>query len=277
MYFSRQPLLILGLLILSGCSVGPRRSQGPTTPQLKSFALKVPHRAWQGVAVDDQFLYLLSDRNESFVLENLITVLSHDGREIRTIQADSGSAVPEDHFFSFGDGNVISGKLYVTAYNFNSRPRPKILKSRILVYDLPSLTWLQSFEIGDGVAESVTLHAGFFWVTYHDRMLVRRFDTHFVLLAEYPLSEERGSYGGYQGAVWRDDRFFLQMHGPNHPGKEPSKGLDVYRFVKDTFVFEETLPPLSYGSGQGVAVYGDILIQNDRPGNAIEVRAGILH
>ncbi len=277
MKLSRSALLTLGLLVLAGCSTGPRRSQDPSLLHLRSFVLDVPHRAWQGIAVDDQFLYLLSDRNENFALENLITVLSHDGQVVRTVHAEPETVAPEDQFFSFGDGNIFSGKLYVTAYNFNSRPRPTDLKSRVMIYDLPSLTLLQNYDIGEGVAESVTLHAGSFWVTYHDRMIVRRFDTNFVLLADYPLPMQPGTYGGYQGAVWQKDHFYLQMHGPNHLGEEPSKGLDVYLFADEAFVFLKTLPPLSYGSGQGVAVFGDMLIQNDRPGNAIEVRSGILY
>jgi len=171
---------------------------------------------------------------------------------------------------SFGDGNMIDGKLYVTAYNINSGGRP--LQSQVLVYTVPGMKLLHIHDIGGGVAESVTKHDNDFWVTYYDKMIIGRFDHAFKHKEDYNVSEAKGEFGGYQGAYWEGEYIFMQMHGPNHLGLNPSKGLDKYRFDGDTFMFEGTQKPLDYGTGQGVAVQYGYLLQNDRPENGVVIQ-----
>ena len=67
----------------------------------------------------------------------------------------------------------------------------------------------------------------------------------------------KGEHGGYQGAYWDGEDFLVQMHGPNKLGLKTSKGMDRYRFNGTGFVFIRTEKPLTYGTGQGVAVYGE--------------------
>jgi len=170
---------------------------------------------------------------------------------------------------SFGDANVIDGKFYVTAYNVNSGAKDWV--SRVLIYSLPDLELMDEIDIGEGIAESVTKSRGLFWVTYHDRMAVGVFNERFNLLRYEDLANLSAEYGGYQGAYWEGDRFFAQTHGPNELGLSPSKGMDEYRFDGERFRYVCTRAPMSYGAGQGVAVYRGVVLQNDRPANEVLV------
>ena len=75
-------LLGLSLLGLGWIALGCAAEEKPpsASPDLpRSFALSQPYRAWQGVAIDDSFVYVFTDRNEAFELENIISVYSHQG------------------------------------------------------------------------------------------------------------------------------------------------------------------------------------------------------
>jgi hypothetical protein len=228
-----------------------------------------PYRAWQGVAADDDYVYVFTDRNATFGLENIISVYDHDGVFVSEVRNAYTGTDGGGHFMSFGDGNVISDMLFITAYNVNGGGAPPY-QSRVLVYSSPELELTQEWNIGSGIAESVTWHNGSFWTTYHDQMVIRQFDTEFTFVDEYDLSELPGPYGGYQGAYWADDDLLIQMHGPNGPGLEPpAKGLDRYHWNGTEFEFVRTEEPRSYGTGQGVALWNDYVFQNDRPANMI--------
>ncbi len=222
------------------------------------------------MAVDGQYIYVFTDRNEKFELENIISLYTHEGSKVREYRDIYTGTDSRGKFMSFGDGNLIEGNIYVTAYNANSRGRP--FESRVLVYSTPDLQLLKTYEIGEGIAESVTKYMNYYWITYNEKMVVKQFDTSFNIVHAYTLSEGKGEYGGYQGAYWQNDNFLVQMHGPNELGLNPSKGLDKYWFNGDEFVFLKTEIPLSYGSGQGVANYVDYIIQNDRPSNSVNLK-----
>jgi hypothetical protein len=255
---------------LIACSNSSRAPVEANSDSIESFRVQGEFRAWQGVAIDPDYIYVLTDRNEAFELENIISIYTHRGKRVGQHKGAYTVRDSRGRFMSFGDGNVIEGRLYVTAYNANSGGRP--LESRVVIYSLPEVKLVSEHDIGGGVAESVTKHMGSYWVTYHDEMEVRRFDAGFRLIRSYPLSEPMGEYGGYQGAYWDAAELFVQMHGPNEAGQHPSKGLDRYLFDGTKFVFVGSASPLSYGAGQGVAVYGEYVLQNDRPGNSIVVK-----
>lgn len=261
---------LTGFAMLVACvTVNAFACQTPEQ-RLASFLLQDKYRAWQGVTVDTQYIYVLTDRNESFGLENIISAYSHAGEKLREWRNAYSGVDSGGRFMSFGDGNLIDRKLYVTAYNANSGGRP--LESRVVVFSVPDMKLVSEYDIGGSVAESVTKHNQSYWVTYHDKMEVGEFDLGFHPLRSYALSEPMGEYGGYQGAYWDGNFFLAQMHGPNEPGLRRSKGLDRYRFDGDKFVFIRTEEPLGYGTGQGVARYGQYLLQNDRPANSIVVK-----
>jgi len=237
---------------------------------LDSITLDSDYRGWQGVAVENDRMYVLTDRNESFELENIISVYSLSGQKISELRAAYIGKDRNNKFMSFGDGNVIDGKLYVTAYNFNGGGHP--YESKVLTYRLPQLDLEEEKELPEGVAESITKHGGHFWVVYHDKMEVYQLDLNFNLVKKFELSESISSYGGYQGSFWASEYFFAQMHGANKLGDVPAKGLDKYKYLGDRFIFLETLAPLSYGTGQGVCLTDDVIYQNDRPYNIIVLK-----
>jgi hypothetical protein len=237
---------------------------------LGSVFMDAAYRGWQGIAVENDQMYVFTDRNENFELENIISVYSLSGQKISELRAAYEGKDRSDKFMSFGDGNVIDGKLYVTAYNFNGGGHP--YESKVLIYNLPELDIEEERELPGGVAESVTKHGGHFWVVYHDKMEVYQLDLDFNLVKKHKMSESISSYGGYQGSFWSGEYFFAQMHGANTLKATPSKGLDKYKYVGDRFIFLETLDPLSYGSGQGVCLTDDVIYQNDRPYNIIVMK-----
>lgn len=251
-------------------------AMGYGNSELRAWESPIPmqqeYRAWQGVAVNDVAIYVFTDRNENFELENIISEYSHDGEFRREIRNAYTGIDSQGYFMSFGDGNTVEGRLLVTAYNAVSGGRPPYV-SRVLIYSLPDIVLVGEYNIGDGIAESVTLHNNSYWITYHDQMILREFDNDFEHIGTYTLSEPMGPYGGYQGAAWVGDDILLQMHGPNWDGLDPpSKGLDRYHFSDSEFVFVGTEIPLSYGSGQGVSIYNNRVFQNDRPANGIVSR-----
>lgn len=149
---------------------------------------------------------------------------NHLGQKISEYREAYTGTDSRGNFMSFGDGNVLDGKLYITAYNFNSRARP--LESRIVVWSLPDLGLISEHDIGEGLAESVRKYDESYWVAYHDEMVARRFDADYRLLDSYELSQPKGKYGGYQGSYWDGDDLLLQMHGPNKHERDGAKGLD---------------------------------------------------
>lgn len=268
----RRNLIISFTILLCSGGCGEKTSQQTISDQvvLRDFKIADSNRAWQGLAIDEQYIYVFTDRNEKFALENIISVYTHQGSKVREYRNIYAGGDSQGKFMSFGDGNLIDGNIYVTAYNANSGGRP--FESRVLVYSTPEIKLLKTYEIGEGTAESVTKYMNYYWITYNEKMVVKQFDSSFDIVHTYPLSEGIGKYGGYQGAYWENDNFLAQMHGPNKAGLTPSKGLDRYRFDGDEFVFRKTEIPLSYGSGQGVAIYGEYILQNDRPSNSIIVK-----
>ena len=246
-----------------------------STPQsdtiLKTFTLSKKYRAWQGVAIDGKNIYVFTDRNETFGLENIISVFTHEGIEVRTYKKLYDKERKQTVFMSFGDGNIIGEYLYITAYNANSNINLPY-ESQVLVYSIPNIKLVKVFDIGGGVAESVTRYKDHYYITYHDSMVLKEFDLTFKMIETYSLSQVMGGYGGYQGAYWEGDNILIQMHGPNKLDQNPSFGLDRYKFDGNKFIFIKREEPLSYGTGQGVAKSKNYILQNDRPDNAIIVK-----
>ena len=245
-------------------------SQDPPITSLQSFSISKKYRAWQGVTIDDQYIYVITDRDEYFGLKNIISIYSHKGIPVTELRAAYRGTDENGYFMSFGDANIINGRLYITAYNANSGGFPWI--SRVLVYDPHLLELEEEIDIGSGIAESVTQHDGDYWITYHDRQIIGRFDSSFNFIKNYSLANLEDTYGGYQGAYWDGHYLYAQMHGPNEFGKTPSPGLDRYRFNGKKFEYICTKLPLSYGSGQGIAAYNGSILQNDRPANTIIIK-----
>lgn len=166
--------------------------------------MKKPFRAWQGVGANGKSVYVTTDRSEKFSLLNTISVYDLEGNFIKELKRAYTGKDTHNRFMSFGDCYVSSDFLYATVYNFNSAPPEDERISRIVKYSLPDLKQVHVFDIGDGTAESLAKYKGFFWIVYHDKNEIRRFDSQFRLQKSYPLSETFGDEGGIKA-------FFLMV------------------------------------------------------------------
>ena len=242
-------------------------------PSIDYFNATKAKRFWQGVGVYNDQIFTLTDQDSSGTANNIIQVYDLYGRFIRekkyayTATDSSGS-----HFMSFGSGMYFDGLgyFYVTVYNLNGGGAAPYI-SRVIKYDIATLSVQASYEIGNGVAESVTFYSGSFWVCYHNSMIVRQFDTAFTLQNEYSLPRTIGSYGGYQSIIFENGFVYLNMHGPNTYGSTPLGAYDKYSFNGTSFTYIETITPPTYGCGQGVASYKGKYYWTDRPSNSIVI------
>ncbi|MFT8348765.1 hypothetical protein [Clostridium saccharoperbutylacetonicum] len=244
------------------------------SPSVMKIPLVGDYRGWQGVTVANDLIYVFTDRNESFGLENIISVYSLDGKLISEKRNAYTGLDPQGKFMSFGDGNEIDGFLYVTAYNINSGGSPLI--SRVVKFNISDLTVNAVYEIGAGTAESVTKKDNAFWVAYHDIAGIRKYDLNFTFLQQYTLSYVDAPDGLFQGTLWDGNYFYANLHGHNSNGDATAfSQLRKYQFDGTNFNFIEAIAPPTDGCGQGLAKYGDYYFWNDRPNNLIVVSKNI--
>lgn len=238
-----------------------------SSSDLKYFQAHNNYRAWQGVATDGTYIYVATDRDENFGLQDIISVYDMNGNFVKEkLNAYTGTD-PQGKFMSFGGFSIIDGVLFATVYNCNSGGSPCI--SRIVEFSLPTLEVIKTTEIGNGVAESIKKYNGSYWVSYYDAQQIKQFDLSFTLVNTYPLSQSMGPYGGYQGLMWYDGDIYLNMHGPNKYGQTPEGALDRYSFNGSSFTYIETIEPPTYGTTQDVNYYDGCFYWDDRPANRI--------
>lgn len=271
----KLPFILVFLLL-----VAPITTYGTMTlfkpdkiaPSILYFDGHKDYRMWQGVASDGKYIYVFSDRDENFELENIISVYTLDGKFVKEKTEAYTQKSTTDKFMSFGDGRVINGYLYVTVYDFNGGSAQLPVnerESRVVKYNTSSLNVVAEYDIGEGTAESIDFYDDSFWVVYHDINEIRRFDEQFNLTETYPLSANFESEGGYQGIIFEDGELYANLHGSNQFGQEYAFGLDHYHFDGTKFTFVERIKPPTYGSGQGIDSVGDTYLWVDRPANRI--------
>ncbi|MFD0716767.1 hypothetical protein [Paenibacillus sp. GCM10027626] len=247
-------------------------NQDKNIPSISYFGGLKDYRMWQGVASDGNNIYVFSDRDEKFELNNIISVYSLDGKFIKEKTEAYTQKSRTGKFMSFGDGSVINGSLYVPVYDFNggsAQLSVNLRESRVVKYDLNSLKIVDEYYIGEGSAESVDFYDNSFWIVYHDINEIRRFDEQFNLLEKYRLSSSFEKEGGYQGIIFEDGELYANLHGSNHFGMEYAYGLDHYHFDGKNFNFVERIKPPTYGSGQGIDRVDETYLWVDRPANRI--------
>ena len=244
-------------------------------PSVVKIPLDKKYSGWQGVTSYDGLLYVFSDRNEDFQLENIISVYTLDGKFVSEKRNAYTGLDTDGKFMSFGDANEIDGFIYVTAYNINDGGASPY-QSKIVKYNPSDLSIVQEYAIGGGVAESVTKHNGYYWVVYHDMYVVRQFDLNFTFLMEYTLITGDAPHGGYQGSLWDDGYFYANLHGHNTlSDAQPFSELRKFSFNGTEFTHVESIDPPTIGCGQGLGKYGDFYLWNDRPDNSIVISKSI--
>ncbi|GGF72792.1 hypothetical protein GCM10010912_17520 [Paenibacillus albidus] len=267
--------IITGMCVLIGLSglvqYGIQAIDHKDDDKVNIIKMQKNFRAWQGVGSNGKLIYVTTDRNEKFSLSNTISVYGIKGNFIKEKTKAYIGMDSHKRFMSFGDCYVSGDFLYATVYNFNSSPPEKDRISRIVKYRLSDLKQIKTYDIGEGTAESLVKYKESFWVVYHDKNEIRRFDTNFKFLESYPLSEQFGGEGGYQGIFFEGDDLYGNLHGSNKYGENYAQGMDKYHFDGHSFKFVERIKPPTYGSGQGVEKVGNLIFWTDRPGNQIVI------
>lgn len=244
-------------------------SESNTTPSIIYFDAHNNYRAWQGVAADSQYIYVLTDRSENFGLQNVISVYDKNGNFVKEkLHAYTGVDL-NGYFMSFGNCAIINEKLYATVYNINSGASQ--LVSRILEYSLPDLILLNEADIGGNVAESITLKDGAYYVCYNDIQQIKKFDLNYNFLSAYTIPISANADGGYNGMIWVDNYAYLNMHGPNYVGQDNTGSLDKFLFDGTSFTYIESYSPPTYGCGQGINYFDGKYYWIDRVSNRIVI------
>lgn len=261
--------ILLSVIVLLGFSSATNSSDNFNNVSNKFIVGKTDYRFWQGVASDGKYLYMTSDRNENFDLENIISIYTLDGKlvsEKRNAYTDTDNS---GRFMSFGDGTIIDNFLYVPVYNVNDGGTAPY-QSRVVKYNLIDLSIVAVYDIGDGVAESVAKNKGSFWVVYNDKRIIKRFNSNFSSSKTYSLGLEfNKDQGAYQGAIFTENDLYVNLHGSNDFNGEYALGLDHYKFKNGKFEFVERIKPPTYGSGQGIDYVDGYYLWADRPSNQI--------
>lgn len=232
-----------------------------------SFPLSEKYRGWQGIATDGTDIYVVTDRDKNFNLEDIISVYDRKGNFIKEKHNAYTKTDTNGKFMSFGGISINHNKLYATVYNINGGGKPYI--SRVIQYSLPDLKLIKEDELGAGIAESIQRYDDSYWVTYFDKQKIGRFDLKFHHIKDYALSQPMGQYGGYQGMMWYKGKMYVNMHGPNQYGKTPEVALDCYSFDGKKFTYVKTMKPATYGTTQDIQYFDNRFYWNDRPGNKI--------
>jgi hypothetical protein len=234
-----------------------------------SFSGQSDYKVYQGVLVTDTNIYTCSDRDTVFGFQNSISKFDRNGIFISEFLNSYTSLDPQGKFMSYGSMYDDGSYFLICAYNINSGGSPRI--SRIVRHNRITLAFVDEFDIGDGVAENITLYNGDYYVCYHNAMIVRKFNTSFVLITEYNLSRATGPNGGYQSIFVIGNMFYFNYHGPDALGGTYSIGMDKYLFDGNTFHYQSNIVAPTYGSGQGVIHFDHKFYWVDRVENSIVV------
>lgn len=237
------------------------------------LGINTPHRASQGVALNDSHLFVTTSLNEEGRPENIISIYSLEGKLLKEKRNASFQLDPYGKIMDFGDAAVIGNRLYVTLYNWNSVHGTQLpLYSSIAVFDTGNLSQIRLHRIGGDAVESIAYHGGHFWTSFHDKPIIKEFDGNFKPINTYTLRlppNVKIRDGYIEGMIWLDNDILVNIHGPNIECSFYSPGLIKYHFNGSQFKYVETLTPPTYGSGQGLDINRDTFYFVDRPWNAI--------
>ena len=135
------------------------------------------------MATDDDGIYVSRSLNERGKRENIISVCTMDDKFVKEKRDVSSQLDRDGRFMDFGDASVVDDRLYVALYNWNSLPSIKMpLYSKIALFDANNLLLLALYDVGGNAAEGITYREGHFWITFHDKPIIKEFDADFRLV-----------------------------------------------------------------------------------------------
>ena len=269
----RSPLflLLLPAALLSGLALlafplpiwtGPASAAGGLLEIGDAMSGLPNNAAWQGIANDGTFFYLLTSQSTSMDIldgkENIIRKYRISDGQLVAIKND---AYPEDRRFSSGE--VIDGKLYVAVRDANTLST----WAHVAVYDTASLSLLEDHDIetiaGYAVPEGVAKKDSHFWVIFGGAgngsgnvkvSAVVKYDLGWNEIAAYELlTLPSGNFFGGQDILWiNNTEIVTNMHEDKAPGEDK---LDRWKWTGDGFVRVARYPQLdddaTHTIGQG--------------------------
>jgi hypothetical protein len=231
------------------------------------------HWASQGIATDNNHIFLTTSINEAGKRENIISVYTMDGKYLMNRRNASITVDRDGRPMDFGDASVNGPYLYVALYNWHALPVKKSpMYSKVAVFYTKNLSLVAEYDIGANTAEGISYSGGYYWVTFHDKPLIKKFDTDFRLIKTFSLqipSNVDTSNGYFQGMAWYGNEIFVNIHGPNTEGSFYSPGVLRYHYDGSNFDYIETLTPPTYGSGQGLDILNNTFYFVDRTANVM--------
>ena len=241
--------LLLSAALLGGYGsfitprLGPAAAAGRLVEVGDALSGLPNNAAWQGVANDGTFFYVLTSQNTSSDLpngkENIIRKYRISDGELVATKND---AYPDTRRFSSGE--VIDNKLYIVVRDANVFST----WAHIAVYDTTTLRLIVDHDIaasaGYAVPEGVAWNDGYFWVVFGgygrgteanvNLSAVVKYDSTWAEVAAYELfTLPWGAYFGAQDIFWiTDSEIVTNMHEGKPPEKET---FDRWAWTGDGF------------------------------------------
>lgn len=188
---------------------------------------------YQGIAVDNDHVFLLDSTNDLQQKgHSTIRKYTKEGELVASrTDCHNDSAYMTSLWHGFGDGNIIGGRLYITAME-NSSGNPPWGDSVVMVYDPGSLSFIEEFLLtGHAGVEGVDKHDGDFWMVLWKSDIVERYSSNFEFLGSYNLSHRVDGLGE-QTIVWDGDYILVHGHGA---------AIDRYLWTGSGFEFVEEI------------------------------------
>ena len=239
--------------------------------EIETVLSNLPNNAaWQGVANDGEYFYLLTSQNTSKNLpkgkENIIRKYRISDGQLVAVKND---AYPNARRFSSGE--VIDGKLYVAVRDASVTST----WAHVVIYNTTDLTVLEDHDIaatqGYAVPEGVAKEDGYFWVIFGGAgggsgnvrvSAVVKYDLAWNEVAAYQLfTLPSGNYFGGQDIIWiNDNEIVTNMHEDKFPGEDK---FDRWRWNGDGFTrvarYDQLADDTTHTMGQGFTALGGYL------------------
>lgn len=236
---------------------------------VQSFAASGAGRSWQGCATDGTSVWVTTDRTvRGFTVDNLSNCIeTYNQSGVRqAVHNAVYTGTVGGKLWNFVDATYYDGHLYVCCTNWHSNASVETA-CQILKLDATTLAVVATYPLTplNGSIESIARRGNEWWVCWSGSANVRRYNDDFsTLIGTYtatpqsPLLDASPAYGDnnvkyYQGIVWVGDICYLSLHGANNAGDNAyAPGVEVFKWDGSAFTYRKTIPPPTYGSGQGM-------------------------
>jgi len=189
--------------------------------------------AHQGVASDGTYLYT---SNSTALMK-----WSLDGTSLITSNTDANNDGTD--CIQINNIYIKDGRIYAGAFAYG-------YVSYIKVFEASDLSYIEEHAVGTGAdyaTEGTAFHDNYWWVIYNEP-IIRKYDSSWNYVAEYPLSYADGAY---QGIFWDNDELYVNNHDTSGGSSNPPF-IDHYHWTGTGFTAIERLLRPTPECSQGV-------------------------